>query len=67
MIPGVNIIRGKTSIASISEAERAVGGGGRLVEGGLGCSELLSRSFRGQSTLRKFLGYKEHLSGLKQI
>ena len=66
MIPGVNIIRGKTSIASISEAERAVGGG-RLVEGGLGCSELLSRSFRGQSTLRKFLGYKEHLSGLKQI
>ena len=42
MIPDVNIISGKASIASVNEAEGSGGG-----------SESLSRDFRGQSTLRK--------------
>ena len=33
--------------------------------GGGGCSETLSRDFRGQSTLRKLLSSKEHLEWLK--
>ena len=50
MIPEVNIISKKASIASINRAK-----------GSQGHSELLSRGFRGQSFLRKFLGSKEHL------
>ena len=49
MIPEVNIISGKASIASADEA----GGYG-------GGSEFLGGNFRGQSPLRKFLGSKEH-------
>ena len=52
MIPGVNIA-GKISIASINKA------GGS--EKGRGCSETLSRDFRGQ----RLLGSKEHLDWLK--
>ena len=44
MIPEVNIISGKASIASI---DRAGESGGHF--------ESLSRNFRGQSLLRKFL------------
>ena len=51
MIPEVNIISGKASIASVNGA----GGSG-------GNSESLSGDFRGQSPLRKFLGSKEHLN-----
>ena len=51
MIPEVNIISGKAIVASVNEA----GGSG-------GGSESLSRDFRGQSPLRKFLGSKEHLN-----
>ena len=50
MIPGVNIISGKASVASINEDE---GSGGH--------SEPLSRRFEGRSSLRKFLGSKKHL------
>ena len=52
MIPGVNIIGGKVSIASANRA------------GGLEYSET-QRGFRGRSSLRKILGSKEHLDGLK--
>ena len=51
MIPKVNIISGKASIATINEA----GGSG-------GGSESLSGNFRGKNHLRKFLGSKEHLN-----
>ena len=54
MMPGVNINSGKARIASVNVA---VGSGGY--------SECLSRSFRGQIPLRKFLGSKEHLDLLK--
>ena len=54
MIPEVNIISKKVSIASVN---RGVGG---LVE-----AESLSRDFRRQSPLRKFLGSKKHLISLK--
>ena len=50
MIPEVNIISEKASVVSVSGA----GGSG-------GCSESLSRDFRGQSCLRNFFGSKEHL------
>ena len=50
MIPEVNIISGKASIVSFNGA----GGSG-------GGSESLSRDFRGQSPLRKFLDSKDHL------
>ena len=50
MIPGANIISGKASVTTIIEAEG---------------SEPLSRGFRGQSPLRKYLGSKEHLDWLK--
>ena len=56
MIPGVTI---KASIASVNGA-RGSGGGG-----GMGCCEPISRGFRWQSRLRKFLGYKYHLDWLK--
>ena len=51
MIPEVNIISGKASVASVNGA----GGSG-------GGSESLSGDFRGWSPLRKFLGSKEHLN-----
>ena len=51
MIPEVNIIGGKASIASLNEA----GGSG-------GGSQSLSRDFGGQSPLRKFSGSKEHIN-----
>ena len=47
MIPEVNIISRKAGVS------RAEGSGGH--------SESLSRDFRRQSPLRKFLGSKEHL------
>ena len=50
MIPEANIISGKASAAIFHRAGR---------------SESLSRGFRGWSTLRKFLGSKEHLDWLK--
>ena len=50
MIPEANIISGKASIVSIN---------------GTAGSEPLSRGFRGQSPLQKFLGSKEHLDWLK--
>ena len=50
MIPGANIISGKASVASVNRA---------------GGSEFLCRAFRGWSSLRKFLGSKEHLDWLK--
>ena len=50
MIPGANIISRKASVASIN---------------GVGRSEPLSRGFNGWSSLRKFLGSKEHLDWLK--
>ena len=56
MITGVNIIRGKTSIASVNGA----GGGGAW-----GRCEPLSGGFRGRSTLRKFTDFKEHLDWFK--
>ena len=55
MIPRVNIISRKASIASINGAGRP----------GEGYSELLSRDFRGQSPLRKLLDSDEHLDWLK--
>ena len=54
MIPEVNIIGGKASIANVNGA----GGSG-------GSSESLSRDFRWQSPLRKVLGSKEHLNYLE--
>ena len=58
--PGVNI-REKASIVSVNE----VGGSSREGSGGReGCSETLSRDFRGQNTLRKLLGPKWHLDRL---
>ena len=50
MIPEVNIISRKVSIASVNEA----GESDRH-------SESLSRNVRGQSPLKKVLGSKEHL------
>ena len=52
-IPGVNIIGAKLSVASINRA------------GGLGVFWDPNGGFRGQSTLRKFVGSKEHLDWLK--
>ena len=49
MIPGVNIISGKKSVASVNGAGRS---GSVLKPSG---------GFRGRSTLRKFLGSTEHL------
>ena len=57
MIPEVNIISGKASIASVNGAQGSGGGGV--------CSESLSGDFRGLHPLRKFLGAKEHLDRLK--
>ena len=54
MIPRVNIISGKASVASVNGA----GGSERH-------SEPLSRGFRRWIPLRKFLGCKEHLDWLK--
>ena len=51
MIPEVNIISGKASIASVNGAGRSGGG-----------SKSLSGDFREQSPLKKFLGSKEHLN-----
>ena len=51
MIPEVNIISGKASVASVNGAGGSDGG-----------SESLSRDFRGRSPLRKFLGSKEHIN-----
>ena len=56
MIPGVTI---KASIASVNGARGSGGGGGR------GGCEPISRGFRWQSRLRKFLGYIYHLDWLK--
>ena len=54
MIPGVNIIGGKVSIASVNRA------------GGLEYSETPARVWGGGgSSLRKILGSKEHLDRLK--
>ena len=50
MILGVNIISEKAYIVSVNRA-----GGSR------GCSEPLSKGFRGKRPLRKFLCSKEHL------
>ena len=50
MIPVANIISRKASVKTIIEAEG---------------SEPLSRGFRGQSPLRKYLGSKEHIDWLK--
>ena len=55
--PDVNI-REKASVAKVNQA----GGSSRRGDGG--CSETLSRDFRGQSTLRKLLGPKGHLDWL---
>ena len=55
MIPGVNIISGKTSTASVNGTG---GSGGHAVSP-------YSGNFRVQSTLRKFIGSKEHLDWLK--
>ena len=54
MIPKVNIISGKASVASVNGA----GGSG-------GGSVSLSWDFRGWSPLRKFLDSKEHLNQLE--
>ena len=54
LMPGVNIIGRKVSIASINWAE-----------GSEGCSGTPAGDFRGQSTLRNLLGSKEHLDWLK--
>ena len=54
MIPGVNIVSVKASIASVN---------GVVVSGE--CSESLSRGFRGHSPPRTLLGSKEHLDWLK--
>ena len=54
MIPGVNTISGKASVARVNRAGRSGGHSGPL-----------SRGFRGKSPLRKFLGSKEHLDWLK--
>ena len=51
MIPEVNIISKKASIASVNGAGASGGG-----------SEFLSGNFRGRSTLKIFLGSKEHLN-----
>ena len=55
--PGVNI-REKASVARVNEA------GGSSRRGDRGCSETLSRDFRGQNALRKLLGPKGHLDWL---
>ena len=54
MIPGVNIISRKASVVSVNGT---VGFGG--------CSEPLSRGFRSQSPLRRFLSSKQHLDWFK--
>ena len=54
MIPEVNVISGKTSVASFN----GVGECGKR-------SQPFNWSFRGRSLLRNFLGYKEHLDWLK--
>ena len=54
MIPGVNIIVRKVSIAGVNRAGEFGG-----------CSGTPAGGFRGWSTLRKFLGSKEHLYRLK--
>ena len=51
MIPGVHISSGKASVENVN------GTGGRR-------SDPLSGGFRGQSSLRKFEGSKEHLDWL---
>ena len=51
MIPEVNIISGKASVANVNGAR-----------GSGGDSDSLSGDFRGRSHLRKFLGSKEHLN-----
>ena len=53
MIPEVNIIGRKVSVMSVNGAV------------GSGVFWDPSRGFRGRSTLRKFLGSKEHLNRLK--
>ena len=53
MIPGVNVIGGKVSVESVNGAGWS----------GVFCD--LTRGFSGQSTLRKFLGSKEHIDWLK--
>ena len=58
MILGVNIICEKASIASVSGAGGGGGGSG-------GTLSPFSRGFKGWSSLRKFLGSKEHLDWLK--
>ena len=55
MIPGVNIISSKASVATVN---RAAGSGG-------GVCKPFSGSFRGRALVRKFLGSKEHLDWLK--
>ena len=53
MIPGVNIIGGKKSVASVNGAGQS---GGVLKPSG---------GFRGRCTLRKFLGSTEHVDWVK--
>ena len=53
MIPGVNIIGGKKSVASVNGAGQS---GGVLKPSG---------EFRGRCTLRKFLGSTEHPDWVK--
>ena len=52
VIPGVNIISGKVSVANINR------------DGESGSVLTPQRGFRGCSTVRKFLGSKEHLDWL---
>ena len=54
MNPEVNIVCKKASVTSVSGAGGSWGG-----------SESLSGDFRGQSPLRKFLGFKEYLNWLE--
>ena len=56
MIPGVNMISRKASVATVNGAGGCVG---------WECSEPLSGGFRGEAPVRKFLGPKEHLDQLK--
>ena len=53
MIPGMNKINGKVSVAGIYRT------------GGFGIFWDPGQGFRGQRALRKFLGSKEHLDWLK--
>ena len=54
MIPKVNIISGKASVASVNKA----GGSGGALSRSAGI-------LRGRSPLRKFLGSKEHINQLE--